>query len=79
MVFAEDCVPARKGDLFLLCTDGLLEATNKAGAEFGIEGMKAVMSSIHHGPLHVAAESILAAAKAFGHTDDDQTLLLVRC
>jgi len=76
--FAADSVPGCKGDLFLLCTDGLLEVTNKAKAEFGIEGMKAVLPSTNHEPLNAVADKVFAAATAFGHTDDDKSLLLIR-
>jgi len=77
--FSADSVAGGKGDLFLLCTDGLLEVTNKANAEFGIEGMKAVLSSTDHEPLDAVADKVFAAAKAFGHNDDDESLLLIRC
>jgi len=77
--FSADSIAVGKGDLFLLCTDGLLEVTNKANAEFGIEGMKAVLASTNHEPLDVVADKVFAAAKAFGHSDDDESLLLIRC
>ena len=77
--FSADSVAGGKGDLFLLCTDGLLEVTNKANAEFGIEGMKAVLSSTDHEPLDAVADKVFAAAEAFGHNDDDESLLLIRC
>ncbi len=77
--FAADFVSACKGDLFLLFTDGLLEVTNKAGAEFGIEGMMAVLSSTDHEPLKALADRVFEASRAFGRADDDQSLLLVRC
>jgi len=77
--FETEFVPACKGDLFLLCTDGLLEVTNKENAEFGIEGMKAFLSSTDQRPLNAAADNVFAATKAFGQTDDDESLLLIRC
>jgi hypothetical protein len=77
--FFADAVTACKGSLFLLCTDGLLEITNKANAEFGIEGIKNVLSSTDYEMLNALAERIFAAAKGFGHGDDDESLLLIRC
>ena len=65
--------------MFVLFTDGLLEVTNKAGAEFGLEGIKAVLSSSEHETLRALANRILQAARAFGHTNDDESLLVVRC
>ena len=77
--FITEFVPVCKDDLFLLCTDGLLEVTNRAHEEFGIEGMKAVLSSTSHRELSSAADNVFAATKAFGQTDDDESLLLIRC
>ena len=77
--FSTDFVPVSKGGLFLLCTDGLLEVTNKANAEFGIEGMKAILSSTDHKPLNAVADKVFAATRAFGRTEDDESLLLIRC
>lgn len=77
--FLGDSITASTGDLFLLVTDGLLEVTNRAGAEFGLEGIKAVLSSADGQPLSGLAENIFAAARAFGHTADDESLLLIRC
>jgi len=77
--FGGDFVSPGKGELFLLCTDGLLEVANKAGAEFGITGMKAVLASLDHQPLNAVADTILEATRSFGRTDDDESLLLIRC
>lgn len=77
--FSSDVVTTCKGALFLLCTDGLLEVTNKANAEFGIEGMKDVLSSTDHEPLNTLADRIFATTRAFGRSDDDESLLLIRC
>lgn len=77
--FSTDVVTACKGALFLLCTDGLLEVTNKANAEFGIEGMKAVLSSTDHETLNALADRVFETTRKFGHTDDDESLLLIRC
>lgn len=77
--FASDTVSPRQADVFVLFTDGLLEVTNKSGAEFGLEGIKAVLSSSEHETLRALADRILQAARAFGHTDDDESLLVVKC
>lgn len=76
--FDSQFVSVGKHDLFLLCTDGLLEVTNKQNAELGIEGMKAILSSTDHHPLTTVADKVFSATKAFGHTDDDESLLLIR-
>lgn len=77
--FTSEVVPACNDDLFLLCTDGLLEVTNRAKEEFGIEGMKRVLSSTGDRQLSAAADNVFATTKAFGETDDDESLLLIRC
>jgi hypothetical protein len=77
--FSTDVIRACRGSVFLLCTDGLLEVTNKANAEFGIEGMKAALSSNDFKTLTTLADRIFEATRAFGHTDDDESLLLIRC
>jgi len=64
--FGGDFVSPRKGELFLLRTDGLLEVTNKAGAEFGITGMEALLGSVDHQPWNAVADGILEATRAFG-------------
>jgi serine phosphatase RsbU (regulator of sigma subunit) len=79
MAFSTDVVTACKGASFLLCTDGLLEVANKANAEFGIEGMKGVLSSTGHEPLNSIVDRVFAPAKAFGYNDHDKSLLLIRC
>jgi sigma-B regulation protein RsbU (phosphoserine phosphatase) len=76
--FAYNVMPARKGDLFLLFTDGLLDVTNKAGQEFGMEGIKNVLSAGGDASLAALTQSVFGATKSFGHTDDDESLLLIR-
>jgi Stage II sporulation protein E (SpoIIE) len=76
--FDSQFVPVGKRDLFLLCTDGLLEVTNKQNTEFGMEGMKAILSSTDHQPLNTVADKVFSATKAFGRIDDDESLLLIR-
>ncbi|HEY6370268.1 MAG TPA: PP2C family protein-serine/threonine phosphatase [Candidatus Sulfotelmatobacter sp.] len=77
--FSAEVVTASKGALFLLCTDGLLEVTNKSNVEFGLEGMKTILSSTDRSPLSAVADRVFEATRAFGHTDDDESLLLIRC
>jgi serine phosphatase RsbU (regulator of sigma subunit) len=76
--FTGDILSVHTGDVFLLLTDGLLEATNRAGEEFGIEGPKRVLLSAADQPLSALADNILEAAKAFGRIGDDESLLLIR-
>jgi serine phosphatase RsbU (regulator of sigma subunit) len=66
------------GDVLLVATDGILEATNKTGDEFGLERLEAVLSENRSQPLAALAEKIHEALSASYSQDDDQSLLLVR-
>jgi hypothetical protein len=70
-----DCAP---DDLFLLLTDGLIEVTDKQGEEFGLGGIKAVISAHARQPVGQISQALLDSAAGHGHADDDQSLLLVR-
>ena len=72
--FASDTVSPRQGDVFVLFTDGLLEVTNKSGAEFELERITAVLSSRQHETLRALDNKILQAARGFGRTDDDESM-----
>lgn len=77
--FASQTVECARDDLFLLLTDGLLETANAADEEFGLSGVKAVMSAQAAGPTDKFFEELLAAAQRHGHPVDDLSVLLVRC
>lgn len=74
-VSALDCAA---GDTFALVTDGLLEVENKAGEEFDIAGVKAILARCAGQPLEQIWGAIVGAAQSHGKTSDDQSLLLVR-
>ncbi len=76
-----DCVLVRAapGDLFVVATDGILEAANKQAEEFGVGRLQQLVTTHAGAPLPTLAETILAAAGAFGRQFDDQTMLLIRC
>jgi serine phosphatase RsbU (regulator of sigma subunit) len=76
--FVTDSVDCAANDLFLIFTDGLLEVEDAKGQEFGLAGLKAVMSSYASAPLGAIFKEILETAKRHGHATDDQSLLLVR-
>jgi Stage II sporulation protein E (SpoIIE) len=76
--YRSQSVRAASGDLFVVATDGILEVTNKQGDEFGLDRLEQIAIANHAATLQEMAQSILAAAKAFGKQEDDQTLLLIR-
>jgi serine phosphatase RsbU (regulator of sigma subunit) len=66
------------GDLFVLLSDGILETTNSAGVEFGLEGVERALYEHAKLPLKEIASLLLAELERFGPRTDDQTLLLIR-
>jgi serine phosphatase RsbU (regulator of sigma subunit) len=67
------------GDLLVVATDGILEACDKSGDEFGVERLEQTIAANAHAALPEMAERILGGARAFGRQIDDQTILLIRC
>lgn len=71
-------VTAKPGDLFLMTTDGILEAANKNGDEFGMDGIRKVLLAMPDRPLKDIFHAIQQAADAQGARTDDQSILMVR-
>jgi sigma-B regulation protein RsbU (phosphoserine phosphatase) len=68
----------KAGDLLLITTDGILEATDKSGTEFGLDRLETVVIDNRTQPLATIAEKLQVALSAYKQ-DDDQSLLLVSC
>jgi serine phosphatase RsbU (regulator of sigma subunit) len=73
------------GDVLLLYTDGVTEASAPAGAEFGVEGLEAAALAAVRAAVSQPAEQIISAVsqaqQAFtgsGDPHDDFTLVVVR-
>jgi serine phosphatase RsbU (regulator of sigma subunit) len=65
--------------MFLLSnTDGLLETTNAAGEEFGIQRLAEELRKHAKEPLQSICRSAREAVARHGAQFDDQSLLLVR-
>lgn len=77
--FAAMEINVEPGDLLLIATDGILEASNPQDREFGTEGLRGCVESNSQAPLPQLAANILAAVAKWGKQQDDQTLLIVRC
>jgi len=77
-VFDVATVTAQAGDVFLMTTDGILEAANSKGDEFGIEGVKRVLLEMPERPLKDIFRAIQQAADDQGARTDDQSILLIR-
>src|SRR5262249_1866627 len=76
--FATSEIFAESGTLFMLYTDGFLEATNAAGEGFGMERPKAELKKYGREPLETVCRSIEEAVGRHGAQFDDQSMLLVR-
>lgn len=76
--FDTAAITAAPGDIFLLTTDGILEAANKSGDEFGMEGIKKVLLGNADRSLKDIFSLIQQATDAHGARTDDQSVLLVR-
>jgi serine phosphatase RsbU (regulator of sigma subunit) len=69
------------GDLVVLCTDGIVEAMDDRGAQFGLERLEALAAELAHEPINTIplriGESV--AQHYIGETPpDDLTVLVVR-
>jgi sigma-B regulation protein RsbU (phosphoserine phosphatase) len=69
------CAP---GDMQVLYTDGMREIFQAGGAEFGVDGLGAVLRAHAASPLADCVAAMQAATRAWGPQTDDQMLLLLR-
>ncbi|HEY2040593.1 MAG TPA: PP2C family protein-serine/threonine phosphatase [Edaphobacter sp.] len=76
--FTAESIRLSPGDLIIVVTDGILEACNKTGDEFGMERLEAVVSENAARELSALADALLNSVGSFGKQVDDQTLLLIR-
>lgn len=69
------------GDLLTLYTDGVTEAVNDRGEEFGEENLLRGLRQHHDRPCETAVEAITNEVRALspGYQYDDITLILARC
>lgn len=77
----EKSVSCNKGDIFAFYTDGLSEARNKTGEEFGDERLCDIINANAHKPIGEIKETIIDEILAFldgENLADDLTLLLVK-
>jgi phosphoserine phosphatase RsbU/P len=73
--------PAKRGDLLVLFTDGLVDLRNAAEEFFGLDGILQAVLDCRHLPLSDLAKDVLACAARFSHDpqpEDDLTLFLMR-
>ena len=77
-------IPLAAGDRCVLYTDGISEAHNPAGEEFGLDGLQSLLEGAPGVPSGAFADRVLEAVKGWtGRSDgeshdDDITLLVIR-
>jgi sigma-B regulation protein RsbU (phosphoserine phosphatase) len=71
-------LPVAPGDLLVVVTDGVVEATDANDREWGLEALEAVLRAHAQEPLEALLQRIVSGARAHGKQQDDQTVLLVR-
>ncbi len=79
--YAGASVPFGSGDLLVLFSDGVTEAVNPAGDEFGDEGLLACLDSVAARPASQVLQSVQDAVRAFCGTEparDDVTVMVLR-
>ncbi len=79
--YAFETVPLAAGDLVVVCSDGVTEARNLAGDEYGRERLIEVLHGRHGSKPELALEHVLGDVKVFSQgaaQADDITLLILR-
>jgi len=76
--FVTSEIATEAGDLFAMYTDGLLEAANAAGEEFGVARFQGELQKHGKEPLEVIYRSLQESVTRHGAQFDDQSVLLVR-
>ena len=79
--YAAGTVVLASGDLVVICSDGVADAQNPAGDDFGRERLAAVVSSEHGNAPRDVLERLVATVRDFVGTAaqaDDITLMVVR-
>jgi phosphoserine phosphatase RsbU/P len=69
--------PLRPGDRLILYTDGLLEAVNTSGEEFGPQRLHALIRDGAHLKAEAAADQIISSLKTWARSQNDDLTILV--
>ncbi len=80
-VYEEMSIDLRSGDLIVLTSDGVLDAMNEQGDEYGRERLGAAIRKACHLPVQQIVNAIYADVDAFSAGTprfDDQTILILR-
>ncbi|OFW01403.1 MAG: hypothetical protein A3I61_18215 [Acidobacteria bacterium RIFCSPLOWO2_02_FULL_68_18] len=81
VVYDEVTMPLEGGDVYVFCTDGIYEAVNEQGAEFGSKRVCEIVSAHRREPARMIVDAIFDAVTAFrgpAPQYDDMTAVAVR-
>jgi sigma-B regulation protein RsbU (phosphoserine phosphatase) len=79
--YDEVTLPLNRGDIFVFCSDGLSEAMNEDGAEFGSRRLRDIVAARQHESARAIVDAIFDEATAFRGTKpqaDDMTAVAVK-
>jgi len=79
--YTEQAVRFNRGDVLILYTDGITEATNDKGEQFGADRLKELISDTERASSEAVSNSILASVRTFTVNKefaDDATIVVVR-
>jgi len=71
-------IACEPGDLLVVVSDGIAEATDPDGVEFGLDGVEQAIRPCIEMPLVEIARMLFTKLKTAGHQADDQSILLIR-
>lgn len=77
----EEELALEPGDLVVLYTDGITEAKDRAGDEFGIERLARIVEQLQHESVETIMMSIVKTVKEYtgaGDAEDDMTVMVLR-
>ncbi len=69
------------GDVFVFCSDGVFEANDPLGREFGAERLLEVIGGVRHAPARAIVDAIFSAVQDFrgeAIPNDDMTAVVLR-
>ena len=79
--YAEETVRFESGDVLVMYTDGVIEASDKSGEMFGLERLKELVSAHAAETAAATAARISDAVNGFAGTEpqhDDMTLIVIK-